>query len=212
MSEASTKPNASLPYGMVLILLFKEFKIVIFDEESKNPLRHTDIYNIQTLYRMRYKKKNGHWERKGVEPRIVEQKELSREATKASPEFSTRLTSLAWDQPAPSFIGHMDDNQMRRMAGFLTDELISRGHTLVDHSIFARLFESFKIELARVFERLISFKHNQSSLLQDLLREMKDITIRLSMIEASKKQDINSIKERLEDSTHRLETLSSGDS
>ena len=49
-------------------------------------------------------------------------------------------------------------------------------------------------------------------MLQHLLSEMKGISIRLSMIEAYKRQEINSIKNRLEDSIQRLKILSSGDS
>ena len=69
-------------------------------------------------------------------------------------------TCPAQDQPAPSFIGQLDVDQMRRMASFLVDELTSRGHTLVDHSIFAQLSKSFKIELARVLKRLVSFEQS----------------------------------------------------
>ena len=48
MCEASTKANASLPYGMVLTILFREFRVTISKEEPKKALRHTNIYNVQT--------------------------------------------------------------------------------------------------------------------------------------------------------------------
>ena len=52
MCEAAARSNASLPYGMILIVLFKEFRVVISEEEPKKPLRHTNIYNVQILHRM----------------------------------------------------------------------------------------------------------------------------------------------------------------
>ena len=67
MCEAATKANASLPYGMVLTLIFKKFKVPIIEEEPKKALRHTDIYSIQTLHRMGVKKMHGQWIRKGAE-------------------------------------------------------------------------------------------------------------------------------------------------
>ena len=52
MCEAITKSHASLLYGMVLTILFKEFRVTIPKEEPKKPLRHADIYNVQTLHKM----------------------------------------------------------------------------------------------------------------------------------------------------------------
>ena len=62
--EATKMAHASLQYGMVLTLIFKEFKVPISDEESKRLLCHTDHYNLQTLHRMGYKKENDKWVKK----------------------------------------------------------------------------------------------------------------------------------------------------
>ena len=63
MCDAANKVNASLPYGMVITLIFRKFRIPISKEEPKKVLRHTDIYKVQTLHRMGFTKINGHWER-----------------------------------------------------------------------------------------------------------------------------------------------------
>ena len=94
MCEASTKANASLSYSMVLTILFKEFKVTITEEEPKKPLRYTDIYNVQTLHKMGYKKIKGHWERRINESKVVEEGEPSRPTTKPTHESPTRSTSL----------------------------------------------------------------------------------------------------------------------
>ena len=46
MSEVASRANTSLPYGMVIILILREFRIPIFEEEPKKLLRYTDIYNV----------------------------------------------------------------------------------------------------------------------------------------------------------------------
>ena len=56
MCEASTKKYASLSYGMVITLILREFKVSISKEEPKRSLKDTDVYNIQTLKRMGFKK------------------------------------------------------------------------------------------------------------------------------------------------------------
>ena len=48
MWEATTQKYSSLPYEMVLTLIFKEYKIPITDEEPKRPLRHTCIQPCHT--------------------------------------------------------------------------------------------------------------------------------------------------------------------
>ena len=111
-----------------------------------------------------------------------------------------------------SFTSHIHDDQMRRMVNLLADEQISRGHALIDHSILTQLFESFKLELARISEKIDSFEHCQSSMLHHLISEMKGISTRLFMIETFEREEFNSIKERLEDNIQKLESLSSGDS
>ena len=69
MCEAASKAKASLPYGMVITLILRKFRIPISEEEPKKDLRHADIYNVQTLYRMGFKKTNGQWEREKGEPK-----------------------------------------------------------------------------------------------------------------------------------------------
>ena len=46
MIEASTKSQASLSYGMILTILFKEFRVPINKNKPKKILRHTNIYNM----------------------------------------------------------------------------------------------------------------------------------------------------------------------
>ena len=46
MIEGSTKINACLPYGTVLIMLFREFGIPITEEVPKRLLHHTNIYSV----------------------------------------------------------------------------------------------------------------------------------------------------------------------
>ena len=58
--EASNKAKASLLYEMVITLILREFRVPISKEEPKKALRHTDIYNVQTLHRMGFKKINGY--------------------------------------------------------------------------------------------------------------------------------------------------------
>ena len=64
MCEAIAKAHASLPYGMVTLIL-KEFGIPISDQEPKRLLHHTDHYNLKILHRMGFKKENDKWVRKG---------------------------------------------------------------------------------------------------------------------------------------------------
>ena len=58
MCEVAVKIHVSLPYGMVLTLILKEFEILISDREPKRLLRHTDHYNLKILHRMGFKKEN----------------------------------------------------------------------------------------------------------------------------------------------------------
>ena len=83
---------------MVITLILRKFRIPIFEEEPKKLLRHTDIYNVQTLHRIGFKKINGHWKRKGGESRITEE-EPSRLIEEDTPETPMVPTP---DQPASS--------------------------------------------------------------------------------------------------------------
>ena len=72
MCEAATKAHSSLPYGMVLTLIFEDFGVLISNEEPKRLLHHTDHYNLQTLHHIGYKKKNDKWVRKEESRRTEE--------------------------------------------------------------------------------------------------------------------------------------------
>ena len=64
MCEAAIKTHASLPYGMILTLIFQDFGVHISNQEPKRILRHTDHYNLKTLHHMGYKKDGDQWIRK----------------------------------------------------------------------------------------------------------------------------------------------------
>ena len=165
MCKASTKTNASLPYGMVIIVFHIKFKIPISTEEPKKPLRHTDIYNIQTLQRMGYNKVSGQWKRKENKQKTTDDGEPSRPIPEASLESPTRSTSLVPDQPmqpSPSSSIQLNEDQMRRIASLVADEL--RGHILHEQSTIAQFFESLKDEFARLSNKLHTYDHNQSSM------------------------------------------------
>ena len=48
----ASKAHSSLPYRMLLTLIFRRFRVVILDEKPKKLLIHTDEYNARTLQRM----------------------------------------------------------------------------------------------------------------------------------------------------------------
>ena len=87
------KAHASLLYGMVLTLIFREFGVPITNEEPKRLLRHTDHYNLQTLHRMGYRKENGQWVKRGGE--AIQLEEIDRAIPEAPP---TRPISPPWHQ------------------------------------------------------------------------------------------------------------------
>ena len=47
--------------------------MMTYEEEPMKVLRHIDIYNVQTVHRMGFRKINGHWERQKGEPRMIEE-------------------------------------------------------------------------------------------------------------------------------------------
>ena len=98
------------------------------------------------------------------------------------------------------------------MASFIAEELISRGHTLIDNTTLAQISKSLKMELARITEHLVSFNESQSSLLHNITSEIKEHSTRISMIGVFEKNEILSIREKLGDSIQKLESLSSGKS
>ena len=56
IGKATDRNRFGLPYGMVLILLFRESGLDIPEDKSVKKLRHTNYYNDATLHRMGYKK------------------------------------------------------------------------------------------------------------------------------------------------------------
>ena len=75
----------------------------------------------------------------------------------------------------------MNEEQMRKIVNLVVEEL--RGNILFDQSITAKMLESIKDELARLFENLQTLEHNQSSMQLHLIQDMSHISIRLSKIE-----------------------------
>ena len=65
--------------------------------------------------------------------------------------------------------------ELRRLAIFIAEEMISRGHALIDNTTLAQFSESLKMELARITEHLVSFKESQSSLLHSITIEIKEL-------------------------------------
>ena len=49
MCEAASKAQSSLPYGMLLTLIFRRFRVDTPDDEPKKLLRHIDEYNERSL-------------------------------------------------------------------------------------------------------------------------------------------------------------------
>ena len=113
---------------MVITQILREFKIPISEEEPKKTLRRTNIYNVQTLYRMRFKKINGQWKREKGELRVPRE-DSSRPIEEDLPDISTGSIELA-----PSILSQLSEDEMRQIARYLVDELTTRGHMLVDHS------------------------------------------------------------------------------
>ncbi|XP_038972044.1 uncharacterized protein LOC120104630 [Phoenix dactylifera] len=63
MVESASRARASLPYGMLLTLVFEEFGVNTEGEPSTT-LGHWDTYNDRSLHRMGFRKKDGQWIRK----------------------------------------------------------------------------------------------------------------------------------------------------
>lgn len=61
MGEASSRKKFSLPYDMVLTLIFREQGVEILENEPKRLLRQTDYCNEHTLRQMGYRKIDGVW-------------------------------------------------------------------------------------------------------------------------------------------------------
>ena len=93
----------------------------------------------------------------------------------------------------------------------LADELTARGQVLMEQSNFVQLSESIKTEFARVTKKIASIEQNHSSKIQSILDELKNISTRLSMVEALESHELTSIKERLEQNVQKIETLTSED-
>ena len=98
---------------------------------------------------------------------------------------------------------------MRKIASLVAEEL--KGQILQEQSITTQLFESIKDGFARLSDKLHSFDHNQSSMQLHLIQEMSYLSTRLFKIEAKNKEELLSIKKRLEESIKKLEVHFSGD-
>ena len=94
MIEGFTKRNACLPYGMVPTLLFQDFKVPIPEDEPKRLLRHTDIYSIQSLIRMGFRKINGEWKRSKGRKKAAEEGESNRPSVSHQRPQSRQTNSL----------------------------------------------------------------------------------------------------------------------
>ena len=108
MIEVATKAKASLPYGMILTAIFRDLRVPISEEEPKRQLRHTDIYNIHSLHRMGYIKRNGIWKKKSGEGRPIEEGE---EHPPVSPSGSPTISyrSSIHDTPSIPSTAHLDE-------------------------------------------------------------------------------------------------------
>ena len=60
MRKVMCNSRVSLPYGMILTLIFRQHGLALEEEASKS-LHHTDTYTARTLIRMGYEKVNGQW-------------------------------------------------------------------------------------------------------------------------------------------------------
>ncbi|EEF43327.1 conserved hypothetical protein [Ricinus communis] len=101
MVACSEKKNAYLPYGMMLTLIFKHFKVSLEEEECKE-LKSSDIYSEVTLRKMGYVKSEKGWflkKDKAVAHPILSQENLNVSEIQDSP--ATQL-SLAISAPANS--------------------------------------------------------------------------------------------------------------
>ena len=72
------------------------------------------------------------------------------------------------------------------------------------------MFESIKDEFTRLSKKVQTLKDNLTSMQLHLIQEMSHLSTRLSMIEATNKEELLSVKERLEESIKKLEAYSSG--
>ena len=119
MCEAVAKAHTSLPYGMVLTLILKEFGIPISDQEPKWLLCHTDHYNLQTLHRMGYKKENDKWVKKGE---IRQTKGVDSIISESPP---TRLISPPQPQEPSTSVDaiQLSDDQLRKIACLVVEKL-----------------------------------------------------------------------------------------
>ena len=60
MIDQKNRKSGSLPYGMLLIVLFENAEIDLTNEVSQN-LIHSDTYNEKSLRRMGFIKVEGTW-------------------------------------------------------------------------------------------------------------------------------------------------------
>lgn len=82
MQDITSRAKPTLPYGMFLTLVFKEFGVNL-DGECSKKLQHFDTYNDRSLGRMGYIMIDGHWIQKGGKREEVEG---DRDRERAEPE------------------------------------------------------------------------------------------------------------------------------
>ena len=143
MCEAATKAHSSLPYGMVLTFIFKDFRVPISNEEPKRLLRYTDHYNLQTLHHIGYKKENDKWVRKEESRRTkgVDNTKLESSHTRPISPTQPHETSTSTDD------SQLSDDQLRKNARLVAKEL--RGQVIQDNSTLVQLVESIKEEFSK---------------------------------------------------------------
>ena len=100
--EAATKRHSSLPYSMVLIQLFKQFRVPIHEDKPKKALRHTNVYNLATLRRISFHKVNNEWTRKSEQIEEVQNVEEPRNVTEETPRVSSPVPPQVQQSNIPS--------------------------------------------------------------------------------------------------------------
>ena len=130
MIEGSTKRNACLSHGMVLTLLFQDFKVWILEDEPKRLLRHTNIYSSQSLIRMGFWKINGEWKRSEGRKKAVEEGEPRRASVSHRRPQSRQTNSL--DQTNFTQLSEMIQQGFDKLSQLMS-QMDKRISTLEDH-------------------------------------------------------------------------------
>ena len=173
MTEAASKAKVSLPYGMILTSIFGDLGVPILEEEPKRLFRHSDIYNIHSLHRMGYIKRNETWEKKSGEARPVEEGEEPREEhPPVSPSGSptTSHKSPIHDTPSIPSIVHLDEAHLCSMV------------QTIDKEVVTTVTDSIKNEFTMLTEKLTCILTSEA---QTISSTLQDISLRLAKVEDS---------------------------